>query len=87
MLDIVKGYSIPFTGRPPLSLPTDDSYTHLRQPEHVKVIDEEVEALLGKGAIEVVSAKEPGYFSKMFRPNPVLAKRPKMTPTVMVRMQ
>ena len=72
VLDIVKGYCIPFTGRPPLSLPTDDSYTHLRQPEHVKVIDEEVEALLGKGAIEVVSPKEPGYFSKMFVvPKPV----------------
>ena len=66
VLKIVDGYSIPFVRRPPLSLPTDDSYTHLSQPDHVRVIDEEVVALLGKGAIEEVPATELGYFSKMF---------------------
>ena len=72
VLDIVEGYRIPFVGNPPLSLPTEDSYTHLRQPEHVQVIDEEVKALLQKSAIEEVSATERGYFSKMFVvPKPV----------------
>ena len=72
ILEIVGGYRIPFNRPPPLSLPTEDSYTHLRQPEHVRVIDEEVEAVLLKGAIEEVSPTEPGYFSKMFVvPKPV----------------
>ena len=53
-------------------MPSEESYTHLRQPEHIRVIDEEVKALLEKGAIEEVPASEPGYFSKMFVvPKPV----------------
>ena len=67
-----NGYSIPFTHPPPIALPTEDAYTHLHQPEHVKVVDEEVVALLAKGAIEEVSPTERGYFSKVFCvPKPV----------------
>ena len=46
-------------------MPTAASYSHLRDPEQARVIDEEVEALLGKGAIEEV-APSCGYYSHVF---------------------
>ena len=50
---------------PSLSMPTVASYTMLMNTEHIRIIDEEVEALLAKGAIEEVSPSL-GYYSKMF---------------------
>ena len=41
------------------------SYTTLTNPEHVRIIDEEVEALLRKGAVEEVHPSL-SYYSKMF---------------------
>ena len=46
-------------------MPTEASYSFLRDPEQVRVIDEEVEALLRKGAIEEV-VPSPGYYSRVF---------------------
>ena len=70
--NIVDGYKLPFIRPPPLSLPTAASFTHLRQPDQIKVVDEEVAALLQKCAIEEVPASSRGYFSKVFCvPKPV----------------
>ena len=46
-------------------MPTNASYSFLRDPDQVRVIDEEVEALLRKGAIEKV-VSSPGYYSRVF---------------------
>lgn len=56
---------MPFIRPPPLSLPTPLSYTSLKDPSHIQVIDEEVAALLEKGAIEEVSPS-PGFYSRVF---------------------
>ena len=66
VLKIISGYSLPFVTQPPVSLPSTNSFTRLSQPELIRVVDEEVESLLNKGAIEEVPASEPGYFSHLF---------------------
>jgi len=65
MLRILLGYKIPLTGTPPLSIPSAALYTTLSNAEHIRVVNEEVEALLAKGAVEEVSPSL-GYYSKMF---------------------
>ena len=84
VLEIVRGFIIPFTRPPPLSLPTPASFTHISRQEHVDLIDAEVEALQEKGAIEEVPLSSPGYVSRLFlvpkpvgwRPIEVFLKRP-----------
>ena len=72
ILDIVEGYDIPFRRPPPLSLPRPASFTVLSRQDHVDLVDAEVEALQGKGAIEEVPLSSPGFFSKLFLvPKPV----------------
>jgi len=56
---------LPLVGTPPVVMPTNASYSFLRDPDQVRVIDEEVEALLRKGAIEKV-VSSPGYYSRVF---------------------
>ena len=50
---------------PPLQKPTIATFTSLSNPLHVKVVDEEVEAMLEKGAIEEVPPSL-GYYSRVF---------------------
>ena len=46
-------------------MPTPGSFSFLRDPEKARVVDEEVDALLLKGAIEVVDPS-PGWYSQIF---------------------
>ena len=72
VLDVVRGFKIPFTHPPPLSLPSSASFTVITRQDHVDLIDAEVEALQEKGAIEEVPLSSPGYFSRLFLvPKPV----------------
>ena len=66
ILRALRGYSLPFeNGTPHLSMPSAASFSHLRDPVQARVVDEEVEALLLKGAIEEV-VPSCGYYSKVF---------------------
>ena len=56
---------LPLVGMPPVAMPTNALYSFLRDPGQVRVNDEEVEALLRKGAIEEV-APSPGFYSRVF---------------------
>ena len=52
VLRILKdGYSLPFVRQPPQVLPSPSQLTVLSKPDQIKVVDEEVAALLSKGAI------------------------------------
>ena len=71
VLVFVRGFVIPFAHPPRLSLPTPASFVNFSRPDHVTLIDAEVEALQG-GAIEEVFPSSPGYFSRLFLvPKPV----------------
>ena len=67
ILNILKdGYSLPFLRPPPQSLPLRSQYTVLTKPSQIKVVDEEVEALLHKRAIRRVSPTTRGLVSRLF---------------------
>ena len=62
VLSVVKnGYKIPFDKRPQLS----PSPLFLSQTES-KALEEEVQKLLQKGAVERVYSEDPGYYSRIF---------------------
>ena len=60
----VCGFVIPFAHPPRLSLPTPASFVNFSRPDHVTLIDAEVEALQEEGAIEEVFPSSLGYFSR-----------------------
>ena len=64
-MELVEGYKIPFLRRPPLSLPSANSFTVLTNPLHVQVVDEEIAGMLKKKAIEEIPPS-PGYYSRLF---------------------
>ncbi len=67
VLDIIrKGYAIPFVQDPPLrrSLPESDT---VRDPIKRDLLNQEIESLLGKRAIEEVrDLSSPGFYSRLF---------------------
>ena len=65
ILRIFQGYEIPFIRSPPLKLPSAASFTVLLDPKQICVIDEEIEAMLLKGAIDEVAPSR-GYYSRVF---------------------
>ena len=72
VMDVIRGYRIPFIRPPPLTLPTPASFTVISRQDHVDLVDAEVVALREKGAIEEVPLSSPGYFSRLFLvPKPV----------------
>ena len=60
------GYSFPFLRPPPQTLPRPSQFTVLSKRDQIQVVDEEVEALLAKGAIERVSKASRGLVSQIF---------------------
>ena len=60
------GYSLPFLRPPPQVLPRPSQFTVLSKPDQIKVVDEEVVALLAKGAIRRVSKTSRGLVSRIF---------------------
>ena len=67
ILQILKdGYSLPFLRPPPQVLPRPSQFTVLSKPEQIKVVDEEVVALLAKGAIRQISKTSRGLVSRIF---------------------
>ena len=60
------GYSLPFLRPPPLSVPLPSQFTVLTKPVQIKVVDEEVAALLAKQAIWCVPRTSLGLVSQMF---------------------
>ena len=68
---IQEGYRIPFNTKPPIETdpPVWDAYPP--QTERGKVIKEEIQSMLAKGAIEDCSGETPGFYSLLFlRPKP-----------------
>ena len=65
VIEILRwGYFLPFL-RPPV-LPRPSDFTVLQRPDQIALIDEEVKALLVKGAIKRVSTTSRGLVSRMF---------------------
>jgi hypothetical protein len=64
---MVRGYSPPFVTPPPLTIPGELFSTSSKGSLDV-FVDEEVQAMLGKGAIEVVplDPPPPSYISSIF---------------------
>ena len=61
-----EGYSLPFLRPPPQVLPRPSQFTVLSKPDQIRVVDEEVDALLSKGAIRRVSKTSKGLVSRIF---------------------
>ena len=66
VLVALRGYSLPFSRPPPTRRVRASDSTILRDVEKARVVDEEVQSLLAKGAIKEVVDESPGYFSKIF---------------------
>ena len=81
LLQAVEGYHPPFTSQPPLSYPKRNFSTPSQGPFFDDLIDQEVAALLEKGAIEEVALHPPslGYVSNIFL---VQKKNGKMRPVI-----
>ena len=57
------GYKINFEDPPKLTSPCNETFL---PPDELKIVRQEVQNLLGKGAIEVVQNPGMGYYSRMF---------------------
>jgi hypothetical protein len=81
LLQAVEGYSPPFTSQPPLSFPKQRFSTPSQGPFNDALIDQEVAALIEKGAIEEVALHPPslGFVSNIFL---VQKKNGKMRPVI-----
>lgn len=65
LVNILKGYRIPFRGFPKLQIPNLSRVQHF-SPEKMALIDEEVSSMLLKGAIREVTAPSLSFVSNIF---------------------
>lgn len=60
------GYRLPFAQFPPLSPRPLEFPTYVGDPQRAGALREEVERMMEKGALEVVSNPPPGFYSRLF---------------------
>ena len=61
-----SGYQIPFHHPPPLSAVPIDFPSYLGNPEKFLALQEEVDHMLKKNAIEEIQDNSPGFYNRIF---------------------